>query len=65
MRICADFDLLAVVSGNRRTIRLIPMSSAISGTYEQEPPKLEETRGCSHFAMGEFFIVENREVVFF
>ena len=52
IRLCTDVDIIAIISGNRRTVRLFPIAAAISGTYEQEPPKLEETRNCSHLATG-------------
>lgn len=52
IRLCTDVDIIAIISGNRRTVRLFPMAAAISGNYDQEPPKIDETRNCSHLATG-------------
>lgn len=52
IRLCTDVDIIAIISGNRRTVRLFPIAAAITGSYDQEPPKLEETRGCTHLATG-------------
>jgi serine/threonine-protein kinase MRCK len=52
IRLCLDVDIIVIISGNRKTVRLFPISAAISGHYDQEPPKLEETRGCYNIATG-------------
>ena len=52
IRLCCDVDIIAIISGNRRTVRLFPIAAAISGNYDQEPPKLEETRGCTNLTTG-------------
>lgn len=52
IRLCLDVDIIVIISGNRKTVRLFPISAAISGHYDQDPPKLEETRGCYNIATG-------------
>ena len=44
-------QLLVIISGNRRTIRLLPRQSILGGNNDQNPIKIEETKGSSQFCL--------------
>lgn len=44
-------ELFVIISGNRRTIRLLPKVSILGTNNDQNPIKIEETKGATQFCI--------------
>ena len=53
IEICQDanMEIFVIISGNRRTVRLLPSSCAQDGGHDLQPIKIEETKGASMFCI--------------